>query len=422
MHDNLFGRISTCNDAFTKNIKGKNMRKKISDKQKVLLAFLLLMILSIISDVTQESAIADGMIDRAEIGGKKEEVVLQLELDGKIKDYVMEITPTLPTKEEAEKYFEETIVEIDRDFLEFEEVIPKKDAYLSGVVKADWNISPRGYLDESGRIRYEKLDADGELMQVSATLSCGSYERLYKFSFMLLPKELSQDEKNMLQLEAYLKTQQELEGSTKIELPTRLGNTELKWSQKKEYITPKIILLEIVALILLWLAVKEKHKKDEQKKQIQMEREYPAIVNQLSFLLGAGMTIRQAWNRISVQYVFKKKESMVKENIVYEAILRMNRRFAEGESERAIYQQFMQEISTGSYRRLMLTLLGSTEKGMMGICERLEEESRLAYEQRVIQAKKLGEEASAKMLLPLMLMLMVVMGIVILPALIGFQL
>ncbi len=397
------------------------MRKRQRDIQKVLLAFMVLLVMSIISDVTQESSIKNGVIERTEIGGKKEEMVLQLEVDGNKKDYVIEVLPAKPTKEEAENYFETVIAEIEADFRDFQDRIPLKDVYLDGVVEAEWNILPRGYLDANGTIRYEKLNAQGQLMQSSVTLSCGRYEKIYNFSFLLLPRELSQEEKAMQDLEQYLEEQMQAEGSSQIELPTQLGNNELKWSQKKEYKTPKILLLEVISLLLLWLMLKEKRKKDEQKRLAQMEREYPDIVNQLSFLLGAGMTIRQAWNRISVQYVFKKKEKMMSENIVYEAVLRMNRRFAEGESERSIYQQFMKEIPAVSYRRLMRMLLGSTERGMLGICERLEEESRQAYEQRVMQAKKLGEEASAKMLVPLMLMLAVVMGIVILPALIGFQ-
>ena len=59
--------------------------------------------------------------------------------------------------------------------------------------------------------------------------------------------------------------------------------------------------------------------------------------------------------------------------------------------------------------------------GSKGICVRLEEESRAAFEQRIIQAKKSGEEASTKMLGPLMLQMLIVMGIVMFPALIGFQ-
>ena len=69
----------------------------------------------------------------------------------------------------------------------------------------------------------------------------------------------------------------------------------------------------------------------------------------------------------------------------------------------------------------MRILLGSLEKGTKGVGIRLEEESRSAFEQRILQAKKIGEEASTKMMLPLMLMMLIVMGIVMLPALIQFQ-
>ena len=51
----------------------------------------------------------------------------------------------------------------------------------------------------------------------------------------------------------------------------------------------------------------------------------------------------------------------------------------------------------------------------------LQEESRMAFEQRILVAKRRGEEASTKMLVPLMLMLMLVMAIVMVPALMEFQ-
>jgi len=47
--------------------------------------------------------------------------------------------------------------------------------------------------------------------------------------------------------------------------------------------------------------------------------------------------------------------------------------------------------------------------------------SEQAYEQRVLLAKRLGEEASTKMLIPLMLMMVLVMGIVMIPAIISFS-
>ena len=48
--------------------------------------------------------------------------------------------------------------------------------------------------------------------------------------------------------------------------------------------------------------------------------------------------------------------------------------------------------------------------------EQLKEEADRVFLERKNTARKLGEEASTKMLIPMMMMLVIVMGIVIIPA------
>ena len=93
-----------------------------------------------------------------------------------------------------------------------------------------------------------------------------------------------------------------------------------------------------------------------------------------------------------------------------------------GEKERIAYERFAMELDVVCYRRLVRVLIGNLEKGSGDIGAYLEEESKKAYEERVLLAKKLGEEASTKMLFPLMLMMLLVMGIVMAPAIIRFSL
>ena len=50
----------------------------------------------------------------------------------------------------------------------------------------------------------------------------------------------------------------------------------------------------------------------------------------------------------------------------------------------------------------------------------MEEEMRQAFEDRKSMARKLGEEAGTKLLLPMGMMLMIVMVIVIVPAFLSF--
>lgn len=398
-------------------------RARVTDRSKIVAAFLLLLIVAFLADMSQEKAIKNGAVEREDVGGEEREISLVVDMEGILEGqaYTLEVLPAQPTKEEAEGYFEKAIENIEQDFKKVGEQIPLQTSYEEGVVGADWFFEPYGVIDSEGNIRYEKVEEGGTTINAQVELSCGGYEKTYRFAFLIFPKELSQEEKTLQLLDAWMEQQMSLEGSTKIQLPTEINGQEVIWSEERESITPQILLLELVAMVLFWLVSKRKRIQEEQKRMNQMEREYPEIVNQLSLLLGAGMTTRQAWNKLATQYMFKRKAGMIEEREVYEAIVRMSRRFSEGESERAIYQQFSQEIPALCFHKLVRILLGNLEKGTNGICCRLEEESRIAYEQRIQYAKKLGEEASTKMLFPLMVMLIIVMGIVMLPALIEFQ-
>lgn len=401
------------------------MKKKIqlTDSTKIVVVFALLLVIAFISDVQQENAIQNGAIERELLGGEEKEISLTLDVEGLVEEeaYTLEIPAVQPTEQEAKEYMEKAIKTIEKDFGEVGENVPIRSVYEKGRVEADWLFTPYGVVDAEGNICFEKVEETGTTVNVQVKLSCGAYEQIHSFAFLVTPKKLTEREALLQQVQDWMEKQMSLEGSKQLELPTKVNGHELIWSEEREYLTPQILFLEVVVMALFWIISKRKKLQEQQTRMLQMEREYPEIVNQLSLLLGAGMTTRQAWNNLASQYTYKKKAGMVGEKEVYEAILRINRRFSEGESERVIYQQFSQEIPALCYHKLMRLLLGNLEKGNQGICNRLEEESRVAYEQRIQQAKKLGEEASTKMLLPLMLMLVLVMGIVMLPAIIEFQ-
>ena len=61
------------------------------------------------------------------------------------------------------------------------------------------------------------------------------------------------------------------------------------------------------------------------------------------------------------------------------------------------------------------------KKVEFGVCAYLDNEEKQAYEIRILNAKKLGEEASTKMLVPLILQMLLVMAVVLAPAMMGFM-
>lgn len=63
-----------------------------------------------------------------------------------------------------------------------------------------------------------------------------------------------------------------------------------------------------------------------------------------------------------------------------------------------------------------MMLSQNLRKGTRGLTELLEREAEDAFEQRKNLAKKAGEEAGTKLMIPLFLMLIIVFAIVIVPA------
>ena len=137
--------------------------KKQSDMQKIALAFVIILVLSLVSDITQEQVVKNGCLERAEIGGKKEEIVLELEMNGHVKDYTVEIMPAQPTKEEASKYFDVVIAEIDRDFQEFEDKVPMKIENLKETHKLEMEKLEQ---EHKNKIELQKIDFENELLQL----------------------------------------------------------------------------------------------------------------------------------------------------------------------------------------------------------------------------------------------------------------
>ena len=66
-------------------------------------------------------------------------------------------------------------------------------------------------------------------------------------------------------------------------------------------------------------------------------------------------------------------------------------------------------------------LISSLERGSRQICDSLQQESEEAFEERKAVAKRMGEEASTKMLAPMMIMMSIVIAIIIVPALLSFK-
>lgn len=401
------------------------MEKK--DRKKLFWIFVLLLAVGIYTDVRENASENRAVLYREEIGGDTIEEKLQFRVEelGMSFEYPVEIVPVLPTKEQADEFFRGSIAEIEKDFEQWKYAqngnpVPIAERYQEGCVSAEWSMQPMGVVNPDGSIAGEEIPEEGIVVTARVVLRCGTYEQIHQFPFEIPYIEPTAEKAVVDAMKAWMKQELQKEGEEMVVLPSELAGYRVSRVEEKSNMTVRMLLLEIAAALTLMFAGRQKKEQEQRKRTQELEGDYPELVSQLTLLLGSGMNIRQAWNIIATRYLDKGQKRALPKKLVYEEVVLMCRRIREGENERRAYQELANRIQNTNYHRLVRLLIGNLEKGAHGLCQALEQESKQAYEQRVLRAKKAGEEASTRMLMPLMLMMIVVMVIVMAPALIDF--
>jgi len=162
-------------------------------------------------------------------------------------------------------------------------------------------------------------------------------------------------------------------------------------------------LIQATAFGSFLFADKDLHEDAEKRKQ-QWRNQYPDFIHQLVLYLGAGLSIRNAFARLSQRY---------------EPVLYAYREMEAGMSELTAYERFGKRTELQEYMKLSTLLIQNVRRGTGALLERLEEEAIHSARERIQNGKKLGEEAETKMLIPMVMMLGVVMIMIMIPAFMG---
>ena len=373
---------------------------------------------------------ANQKLEREEAGGSDTSVDLLLDAGELLKGYEYQLTvPAADITDQQEKeYLEQAKKEIDQSFFgnaeaaeHVTEQVYLAESYADGMVQAEWNFDRSDLVDPEGKIQSDEIPEDGALVQAEVRLQCGRDKEEYSFSFRVYPRRLTEKEQLLRDIQEALAEEGNRKGTTTFQLPQTVDEVQLKWRQKKEHLVVKVFFLEIVMLILLQLAIMERRRNEEKKRKEQMQLDYAEVVNKLLILLGAGMSLKQSWNRITTQYLDKRQKKQIRRREIYEEMLVTNYEVSDGESERTAYEKWGERTGLGSYQRLVRILIQNLQTGSRGLCSLLGQEAADALEERKALAKRMGEEAGTKMLLPLMMMLGIVMAIIMVPAILSIN-
>ena len=311
---------------------------------------------------------------------------------------------------------------------ELEQVLPgenpsvnhvSKSLYLpatlqNGAVEADYTLSDYEVFDPEGNLTGQlKVPV---LVEVTAELTCQGETCLYQLFVQAEPPKQSAGEQFAEHLEEALALENQKTDTKYLELPGELEGKKIVWKQQTENRSIGALFLGMAGAAGVILAEKEKQKRKELARQQQMLQDYPEIVSKLSLLSGAGMNMLSAWERIALSYQAGKQKKVQGEREAYEEMLTVLHEIQGGVGELQAFENFGERCGLSVYRKLSSLIVQNIRKGAKGMQRLLEEEEGEAFEQRKARARKAGEEAGTRLLLPMGIMLMLVLVILVVPA------
>ena len=404
-------------------------RIKVNPKRLLLLALVLLAV-GLLADICEHVQDTE-VIKRRDAGSQPETYQYYLEVPelGEGIPYEIKVDAKSYTSEERDRVLEEAMIEQQRRMLgdnetfdEISEPLCLVESLCHGQVKATYEISPADVVTKDGMIRMERIPKEGLDILVEVKLALADAAEGDAVQYYEIPITIIQKEPQILQvlkqeLEQYLSESDRSEDALK--LPTELKGYSLKWKKQYHFYGLKIIALEVIVGILLLLLQEEKKKEKKEQYQHRLRMDYPEVLGLFSVLLGAGMTIPQALQKLVEQRASSEKEREM--HPIYQELSRTLWEIKEGESERKAFEELAERVGLQEYRRWIRLMMQQKREGGGRFVEEITYEAQQAYLNQRNYVKKMGEEAGTKMLLPMMGLLCIVFGIVMVPALLSFR-
>lgn len=281
-----------------------------------------------------------------------------------------------------------------------------------------WESDSYSIVNTDGTVNNEEL-REAAVVALTAQFR---YENLtwdYQMYVRVNPKQYTGQELLRRRIEELLRRQEEKTGTmdTMI-LPDTVGSMPIVWKEIVEDSSVYLLLLVLsTAIFLYWTRSREPDRRLENRRK-ELLLDYPEIVNKLALYMGAGMTIRNAFFKLAEDYRKQQKE---RKRYVYEEILMTCYELQSGRSEKEAYDHFGKRCQVQVYMKLSTLLSQNLRKGSNDLLKMLRQEADNAFAERKNLAKKLGEEAGTKLLLPMMMMLCIVMVIIMIPAYFSFM-
>lgn len=367
------------------------------------------------------------IIKRSEEAGKKESIELKMKA-GKVEESVsVTVSGQAFNSEELKKKFEETSESLEQLILGENEELDNVRTDLNLVteipdtgISVTWELDNYEVMDVRGGLRAENLIEEGTLVKLTAFLRYEEEKAAYEFYARVFPPRMNSSEKMIQKIEEQIrKNDEETRTEEYLMLPDTVNGMEIQWEYTENIRSFAILILGAGGACMLCVADKQRRKEKEKRNRNQMKTDYPQIINKFNLYIGAGMTVRKAWLCIAGDYERAKNRTGRKQ--AYEEMIYTMHQIQGGTAEGEAYEKYGVRCGLPVYRKFGTMISQNLRKGSKGLSDLLKREAQEAFEERKNQAKKQGEEAGTKLMIPMFMMLAIVFVIVIVPAFFSIQ-
>lgn len=364
-------------------------------------------------------------LEREDYWGTEKEELLQVETEGMNgQDITVQVSERKYSNKELAKILKKMAKSLEKTILGDNKSLDSVTTDLNLVsqipntqIEVTWEMDTDSYIQYGGTLIPDAVTESGAVVNLTATLNYEEVTCQHSFAVHLEKAKLSEQELLKRKLEKEI---QELNvsaaGAKVIELPDEIQGKKVLFKYPGNTYGYKIFFALVLCGILTFFIKDEKLQKDLDNRKKQMLLDYSEIVSKLTLLLGAGLPIRTALEKIAIDYDKKCRQKGGRRRFAYEEILYVCREMQGGVSEKQGIDLLGKRCQIPCYMKLCSLLQQNLKKGSRGMAESLNYEVGQAFEERKNAAKRLGEEAGTKLLFPMILMLVIVMAILVIPA------
>ena len=371
---------------------------------------------------TDRQTVDKGILKRNPWGQR--DAVYEFYAEG-LEEGAVDLTVTVPSRRLSPEEFHERMPEISeillsgilgsnvsldqiRTDLELPEELPGYGIQVAWESERPELLSSMGLLNQEGLWGVDP--SRGETFSLMAELSCGEEKELVTVPITVLPEEMTQGERLAERIDSL--ALEDMENET-VRLMEEFEGVPITYRRKGRFQNAVLLVLGGVLAACLWMKEKNDEQLQKKRREESLTAAYPDLVSGFLVLTGAGYSIRQAWKK-TVQDR-KQSETLPFSEVYQEMQVTLNQ-METGTPEAFAYVWFGKRCGLRCYTRFSGILESSLRTGGGSLRSLLEPEMEEAFKIQADLARRKGEEASTKLLLPMFGMLGIVMLMVTAPA------